>query len=239
MALFSIVIITYNEEDYIEECLDALTDLSDDIIVIDAMSTDRTVEICKSKPIHFIQKRWEGYGVAKNYGASIAKYDWVLSIDADEVCTAQLSKSLNSLEYTSDQNVYLLHRINHIGSRAIGYGHLHPEWKPRLFHKEHYKWNNAAVHEQLTQKPKLKIKMKGDLLHYQANNLDELELSYRHYANLSKRNKPILLSAFQGTISALYHFIRSFFLMRGFFEGKFGFELAVSRGKLGWWKWNN
>ena len=240
MLKFSIVIITYNEERNIEKCLYSLADLSDNIVIVDALSNDTTQSICRARGALVIERAWTGYGDAKNYGSNQADNDWILSIDADEVCTPQLLKSLSGIESPEVDKVFAVKRVNHIGSRPLRYGHLHPEWKPRLFHRRHYQWNDYRVHEILEPKVRNAIKLQGDLLHFQAQDIEELNATYTKYAALSRehshndRHSRIkLLWAF---VSAIYHFKRSYLLMGGFLEGRLGAQLALSRARMAYHK---
>ena len=101
MPLLSVVIITFNEEKNIGRCLESVKGLADDIVVVDSFSTDDTAEICKKYKVNFIQKTWEGYSENKNYGNSLAKNDWILSLDADEALSAELIQSIASLKQSS------------------------------------------------------------------------------------------------------------------------------------------
>lgn len=227
---FSVVIITHNESKHIEQCIDSLLGLSDDIIVIDSYSSDNTVELAKKKGtiVQVYQKHWNGYGAAKNFGHSKAKYDWILSIDADERVSPQLYTSLKEISLYS-HDVYAIKRINHIGSRAIKYGHLHPEWKLRLFNKTKYSWDDSPVHELLSPVSKSNIQLKGALLHYQAKDIPTLMHQYERYAKLgAKSGTPLLITS----VLPIYHFVRSYILMGGFMEGKLGLSLAKAFYKM-------
>lgn len=232
MSSFSIVIITYNEAENIAQCIDSISTISDDIVVIDAHSTDQTVEICKSYGANVIMRDWHGYGSNKNYGAECAKHDWVFSIDADEVCTLTLANKLLALDLGDENEVYAVHRINHIGQRILRYSHMHPEWKPRLYNKNIYKWDNKEVHELITPKPHKLIKIKGELNHFPVKSIEELEKSYIYYAKIQSNGT--MAQRYWSPmkyLSAFYHFIRSYFVMLGFLEGRMGIRLAIARSK--------
>jgi glycosyltransferase involved in cell wall biosynthesis len=85
----SICIICFNEEKNINRCLESST-WADEIIVVDSISQDRTVEIAKEYTDKVYQRAWPGYVDQKNFALSKAKSDWILSIDADE----EISQSL-------------------------------------------------------------------------------------------------------------------------------------------------
>ncbi|NCP90808.1 MAG: glycosyltransferase family 2 protein, partial [Flavobacteriales bacterium] len=84
MIKLSVVIITYNEEEHLKKCLGSLTNVADEIIVVDSFSKDGTQSICKEFNATFYQHRFEGYIEQKNYAISLAKYDYILSLDGDE-----------------------------------------------------------------------------------------------------------------------------------------------------------
>ena len=91
MVKISAVVITYNEEQNIGRCLVSLTDLADEIIVVDSFSTDKTEEICSNYPVKFVKKEWLGYSATKNFGNSLASNDYILSIIKNIVMTRCLS----------------------------------------------------------------------------------------------------------------------------------------------------
>src|SRR5690606_23355755 len=78
----SAVIISLNEERNIGRCIGSLLDVADEIVVLDAHSTDRTRDICLAAEVTFVQKEWQGYSSSKNYANSLASGDlssrWML-----------------------------------------------------------------------------------------------------------------------------------------------------------------
>ena len=86
MNKLSIVIITFNEEKNIERCLLSVKDIADEIIVVDSLSTDSTRSICQKYNVRFTEQPFLGYIEQKNYAASLATFDLVLSLDADRLC---------------------------------------------------------------------------------------------------------------------------------------------------------
>ena len=110
MIKLSAVIITFNEEDHLEKCLKSLNSIADEIIVVDSFSTDRTSEICKSFNVTFIQHKFEGYIEQKNYAVSLAKNDYIISLDGDEALSETLKTSiLNIKSYL--QNIHCVNKF--------------------------------------------------------------------------------------------------------------------------------
>ena len=94
MTPISAVIITFNEERNIKNCIESLIPVMDEIIIIDSFSTDLTKEICLTYPVVYMEKSWQGYSDAKNFGNSMAKHEFIFSIDADERLSEDLQNEL-------------------------------------------------------------------------------------------------------------------------------------------------
>jgi glycosyltransferase involved in cell wall biosynthesis len=73
----SACIITKNEEDNLQRCLESLGDVVDEIVIVDSGSTDRTKFIATDHNARFIPHDWEGYVGQKNFACGKAKYDWI------------------------------------------------------------------------------------------------------------------------------------------------------------------
>ena len=112
MPKISAVIITYNEEKYIEQCINSLVDVADEIVVVDSLSTDRTVEICKRLGAKIIEQKFLGYKEQKNFAVQQAEYDYILSLDADEALSAELRKSILKAKNNWLFDGYRFNRLN-------------------------------------------------------------------------------------------------------------------------------
>ena len=98
MNALSVVIITHNEQENIADCIRSIKPLTDDIIVVDAASEDLTIEIAKQQGARTFSVTWQGYGWSRNFGASMAKNDWILALDADERLSPELISSLSDIK---------------------------------------------------------------------------------------------------------------------------------------------
>ncbi|RMF23241.1 MAG: glycosyltransferase family 2 protein, partial [Bacteroidetes bacterium] len=131
MSNISAVVITRNEERNIARCLEALRQVCTDIVVVDALSTDRTPDICRDCGVRLFQKEWENYSANKNFGNAQARHDWVLSIDADEVLSPELVATLQNLQPQTGC-VYALDRLNNYCGVWVRHSGWYPNWKVRL-----------------------------------------------------------------------------------------------------------
>src|SRR3954468_21404255 len=87
-------IITLNEERSIGACIDSLRRLCDEIIVVDAHSSDRTREMAAARGARVIERDWSGYRSQKQFAVREARNDWIISIDADERISARLAREI-------------------------------------------------------------------------------------------------------------------------------------------------
>ena len=94
MLKLSVVIITYNEEKNIARCLDSVLSIADEIVVVDSYSKDDTKNICKSYGVRFLENSFIGHIEQKNFAMHQARFDWILSLDADESIDMVLKESI-------------------------------------------------------------------------------------------------------------------------------------------------
>lgn len=228
--LISVVIITYNEEKNIVQCIESIESIASEIVVVDAFSTDQTVELARKTGAKVTLRAWQGYGSARNYGASIASHDWIFSIDADERAQVSLVKNIIE-ERLMPSTVYKVKRHNIYCSRIIQYGFLRPEWKPRLYHRSKSQWDQRIVHEQLnTQEHSSSYKkIQGILLHEAYSSEEEYRSKLSKYAKLTAQGwhedgeKPFVILPYLGPT---YHFLRSYLLHLGVLEGRIGWQTS-------------
>ncbi len=231
----SAVIITKNEVDRIVECIQSLLPLSDDIIVMDNGSTDATVEKAKSLGAKVFETQWLGYGATKNLGHSKAKYDWILSIDADESLPQELIKELQNTRFETGciyaidrQNYYLGHKISHSG--------WSPDWVYRVFNKNEAHWNDNLVHEKLTFPSNFKIvKLKHKMIHHSyrsiQDHLDKVEkyAALRAQIWLDRGRNP---NIFKRWLGPMFKGFKSYILKFGFLDGGAGWKIAKMNAHL-------
>src|SRR5260370_22670613 len=93
----SVCIITKNEEANITRTLESVKDIAGEIIVVDSGSTDRTVSIAESYRGKVFVEPWKGFAAQKNSCLAKASGDWILSLDADDEVSPELSASIQKL----------------------------------------------------------------------------------------------------------------------------------------------
>jgi len=211
--MLSVVIITHNEEANLGRTLESVTLLVSDgkgeIVVVDSGSTDRTVEIAKSFGAKVFIEEWKGYAAQKNSAIDKATGDWVLSLDADEEVSPDLSGDIEqTLKYppavhkivqkTPDGhrapiyvNGFWIPRKNHFLGRWIGHGGFWPDRKLRLFRRGAGRFKEAAVHETVRveeyNKGGISVssrRLKGALIHHSYPTLSDYIEHMNRYSSL-------------------------------------------------------
>jgi glycosyltransferase involved in cell wall biosynthesis len=230
MVPVSIVIITKNEADIIDACIRKAAQITDDIVVIDNESTDDTVGIANSLGCRVYKEFWDGYGANKNKGVAEAKYDWILSVDADELPDNELIRSMHKLKYDDPTLVYDIKFRSYFGKRPIRFGSWGRDHHIRLFNRTLVKWSETMVHETLILPANILVKkVKGRLHHYSVKDLKEYDskgiyyakLSAKKYFNTGKRSNAIKLY-----LSPVFGFFKSYIIYLGFLDGRQGWNIA-------------
>ncbi|HMW98477.1 MAG TPA: glycosyltransferase family 2 protein, partial [Flavobacteriales bacterium] len=121
MAL-SVVIITRNEERNIARCINSVRTLSDDIVVVDSGSTDRTVAIATELGARVSMHTWAGYSAQKNHANALARHAYILSLDADEALSPELTASIRTAEQAGWHGAYGFNRLTNYCGRWVRHG---------------------------------------------------------------------------------------------------------------------
>ena len=140
MPKISAVIITYNEELFIDKCLASLNGIVDEIVVVDSFSTDATEEICRKYNVRFIKHEFEGFRDQKNYALQLATYKNILSLDADEALSDRLRESIIGIKDKWEYDAYLFNRRSNYCGKWISHSEWYPDRQLRLFYSDHGKW---------------------------------------------------------------------------------------------------
>jgi glycosyltransferase involved in cell wall biosynthesis len=228
--MISAVIITKNEEQHIARCIQSLLPVTDDVIIIDSGSTDQTEAVCARFPVTFQKKVWEGFSAAKNYGNSLAKYDYILSIDGDEELSPAMQKTIVEVLKKPTHIAYDLPFLTNFCGKWIKHGAWYPESHIRIFDKTKVHWE-GHIHEKLViphDEPVVKLK-KGYVHHYTISNLQEYIEKINHYTSLhalEMHKKGKKASFVKLYIAPSFSFFRDYFIKRGFLDGSHGYTIA-------------
>jgi glycosyltransferase involved in cell wall biosynthesis len=237
MLPISVVILAKNEARNIERCVKPLLGLSDDILVLDNGSTDGTQSIVKALGARLMEVEWQGYSATKNNGNQLAKNDWILSLDADEVVNDELIKSMIDLFATNlDLNhAYSIQRKMVYEGKILQHGSVGNEYRIRLFNRTTARWNQHEVHEDVDiDKSVVVNKLKGWALHYSFKSREDHQQKMLKYAQLSAKQMHMNGKSstwMKQVVSPWFHFLKNYVIRLGFMDGKLGFEFALQEKK--------
>ena len=219
----SAAIIAFNEEDKIERALSSLQEVSDEILVVDSLSTDTTRQICLRYADRILDRRWEGYRKQKQFATDQATYDWVLSLDSDEMLSPRLRQEIIQWKMTADGdcNGYYLARKTFFMGRWVEHTTWYPDWQLRLFRRSRGRWEGGRVHESFrVLEPTAKLR--GHLYHYTYASFSEYLVQLERFSTLAaadyyerglRANLPHLL------LGPPAVFLKNYLLRLGFLDG--------------------
>ncbi len=227
MIKLSTVIITYNEEKNIRQCLEAASQVADEIVVLDSFSTDKTVEICKEFDVNLLHKKWEGYSKSKNYANSQAQYDFILSLDADEVLSPELIQSIQKIKKNANaDDAYILKRITNFCGTWIRHCGWYPDPVMRLWNKKQGQWEGEIHEKVVLTKETNTHTLKGDLLHYSFHSVAQHLQTIDKFSTISAEQrfrKGRRANWFTIALKPIIKFITMYFIKLGFLDGHQGF----------------
>jgi glycosyltransferase involved in cell wall biosynthesis len=229
----SVVVVTLDEADRIRACLESVT-WADELIVVDAESSDKTAAVARELTDHVFVRPWPGFAAQKNFGLEQAHGEWILSLDADEIVSPRLRAEITGIvEGGGTHAGYAVPRRNVYWGRWIRHGGLYPDWQVRLFRRGRGRFAERSVHESVTVDGSVG-RLSGHLEHRSYRDVaDFLERADR-YSTLAAGE---WLAAGRGcrpfvdlALRPVARFLGMYVGRAGFLDGWRGFLLAVLYG---------
>jgi glycosyltransferase involved in cell wall biosynthesis len=229
MTRLSVTIVAWNEEERLRACLESVT-WADEIIVVDAESTDKTVALAREFTDRVWVRPWPGFAAQKNFALEQATGDWVLALDADERVTPELrARVARVLAADGPADGYSVPRRNMFWGAWVRHGGLYPDYQLRLFRRRAGRFLADAVHESV--RVEGKVETLGEaLLHHSYRSLEDFVQRSNRYSTLAagewiRRGKRAGLADL--IFRPLGRFLSMYIIRRGFLDGWRGFVLAV------------
>lgn len=219
-----------NEEDKIAACLASLA-WCDEVVVVDSFSQDKTYEISKQYTQLVFQHPWGGYIAQKNYIRSLARYPWILFVDADEVVSDELRAEIEGEFDRGPGEVvgYRFPRMVHYLGKWIRHGEWYPDIKLRLFRKD---CGHSAGHE-----PHDRVVVDGPvqtlqspLYHFTYDNLADHIHTLNRFSSISASEKFSRGEKFRWSdliFRPPWRFFKSYIVKHGLLDGRQGFIIAL------------
>ena len=240
-APLSVCLLARDEAERLERCLDALDFADEIVVVVDDRSRDATEEVARRRASRVERRTYAGDVEQKRYCVSLAKHDWVLVVDPDEVVSDGLAASIRDVleragrragerrtEGSTDVVAWELDRITwHLG-RWIRHGDFHPDWKLRLFRRSRARFVGRDPHGRVEVDGPVG-RLSGELLHYSYRDLGDQIARIQFFSDqaaaaLVREGRPFRLRDL--VLRPPARFLRSYLLKRGFRDGLPGFVIA-------------
>jgi glycosyltransferase involved in cell wall biosynthesis len=225
----SVTVITRNEAANIAAALESVA-WADEIIVVDSQSTDDTAAIARRYTDRVFVREWPGYIAQKNYAASQASHDWILSLDADERVTPALADEIRRvLGGEPDASAYRMPRVTwHLG-RWVRTTDWYPDYQTRLYDRRAAEWTGQYVHEAVTVRGRTG-QLQGELQHYAYRDIaDHLETIDRYTTLAARQMHEAGRRA--GAFDVVGHpplaFLRNYIAKGGIRDGVAGFTISA------------
>jgi len=226
----TVTIVTRNESANIAAALDSVV-WADEIVVVDAESTDDTAAIARRHQARVDVRPWPGFSAQKNHAASLASNDWILSIDADERVTPELAQEIRALLSSEpDRHGYRAPRVSHYLGRWIRGTDWYPDYQLRLYDRRAAAWNGRRVHESVTLANGEPGRLQHDLQHFPYRDISHHLATIDRYTTLAAEEMTANGRAPSIAGVALhppFAFLRNYVLRGGFRLGGVGFVVSV------------
>jgi glycosyltransferase involved in cell wall biosynthesis len=227
----SATIITLNEADHIAAAIDSVA-WADEVIVVDSGSTDGTVAIARGKGARVETRVWSGWIDQKNHAASLARNDWIFSLDADERVTPGLAAEVAALLRTEPaRRGYRIPRVTfHLG-RWVRTTDFYPDYQTRLYDRRSAHWQGKYVHESVVVDGG-PGQLRGEIAHYSYRDLaDQIERINRYTTLAARQMHEAGRRA--NAVDLLMHppaaFFRNYVLRRGVLDGTVGLIISLTQ----------
>jgi len=237
LSKISVVILTKNSSKYLKQVLHAVREF-DEVVILDNGSTDDTMNIARTfENVVVHEHEFIGFGPLKNYASSLAKNDWVLSLDSDEILTKEFIDSLKN-KNLDPQSVYTIERMNYYKEKKIQYC-WNNDIIVRLYHKNSTKFNDRYVHEGIESNGLHVELLNGSIKHYSYSSISEFMIKADRYSTLFAEQHAGKSKSSPGkAIShALFAFIKTYILKRGFLDGYIGLVISYTQASEKFYKY--
>jgi len=226
----TVTVITRNESANIDAALASVA-WADEIVVVDSESTDDTAAIARRHTERVETRPWPGYSAQKNYAASRASHDWILSLDADERVTPALAAEITALLATEPPHRgYRVPRLSRYLGRWIRGTDWYPDYQLRLYDRRAGEWNGRPVHESVRLASGAPGQLTQDLQHHPYRDISDHLATIDRYTTLAAEQ--MVADGRTPSIAGValhppFAFLRNYLLRGGILNGSAGFVVSA------------
>jgi glycosyltransferase involved in cell wall biosynthesis len=227
MKKIAVLILTYNEEKNIEECIRSAS-FADEVVVIDSGSNDRTKNLAESLGAKVYIQVLQSFAAQRNFALEKTDAEWVFYLDADERLTEAAAKEIRQLVESEVQAAYEIKRMNIVFGQMMRYGGHGPDYSLRLYPRKAVHWE-GVVHENVVIALPT-YQMQAVMHHYTYTDWDRYFFKFNQYTTLTAKKlkeNGKMASRTDIVLHPIFGFLKFYILKQGFREGFLGFVMAV------------
>ena len=230
MQPLSAVIVTRNDAENIERTIRSMQEVAEEIIIVDAFSTDGTPEICKKYPVRFTTLEWSGYGPQCNYGIDLAGNDAIIKPRVGDVLSGKAIAKIKEQQQYGFTGIYAMKIVRFFFGKFLRHGTEGPNYRYIIFDRTEAKWHDSSSHDLLFVSKKTdRHRLRGDVMHYAYHSIEQY-IQQTNEATSTEAEKAYLRGKkkYAGKIifSPAFYFIKDLIFNFGFLEGMHGIIVA-------------
>jgi len=234
----AVVIVAKNEAARIGDCI-ASAAFADEVLVLDSGSTDRTAQIAQAAGARVAVTDWPGYGLQVARGFSLARSDWVLSLDADERITPALQREILAAIASGEHDGYRIPRWSEFCGKVMHHGGWRPDFTLRLGRRAKAGFTSDFLHAHMTVDGRVDD-LAQSLIHLSYPDVHDILEKLDRYSSGSARDmhaRGKKASLRKAIAHGLFAFVRTYLLKLGFLDGRHGLMLAIYNAEYAYYKY--
>ena len=236
----SAIVITKNAESTILRCIESVK-WTDEIVVVDSGSTDRTLDICHDLGARVHQTGdWPGHGPQKNRALDRASGDWIVALDADEWLTAELRAEVErAMADPRGKVAFAIPRRSSFCGRFMRHSGWWPDYVVRLFRRDSARFSEDHTHDRLIVNGATG-KLGTPIMHEAITDLDQMLVKMNLYSTTSAlmfHQQGRRATLFTALLHGGWGFFRTYILRLGFLDGREGLMLAVANAEGSYYRY--
>jgi glycosyltransferase involved in cell wall biosynthesis len=236
----SAIVITTNNESTIRRCIESLA-WTDEVIVVDAGSSDATVDICRALGAKVeVTADWPGHGPQKNRALDRATGEWVVSLDSDEWMTPALREELKAaIAAPAGNSAFALPRRSSFCGRFMRHSGWWPDYIVRVFRRDAARFSEDHAHDRVIVNGRTG-RLREPILHEAVTSFEQMILNLNAYSSNGARMHHANgrgASLATALLHGWWAFTRTYFLRLGFLDGREGFMLAVANAEGSYYRY--
>lgn len=234
-------VITFNEENNIESCLESLS-WADEIVVVDSESTDRTVEIAKRYTNKVFINPWPGHKQQKNFAIDQSANKWIFSLDADERVTPELKEYILKVLESPEADGYRFPRLNHFLGKLIKHGGWYPDHVLRLFRKDKGRFGGMNPHDVVKIENGIIVTSTTPMIHFTYSSIEQFMDKINLYSSIAatekyRNNRYYIFLPLLIILKPIWKFFEVYIFKLAILDGFHGFLIAAASSISIFWRY--